>query len=247
MLTITYQWSEAENTHSLQLIHVPGTLHHPFTFGNGTGTLAVKLQDFFIATTPVTQALWTHVMHPEPNPSMRQGPGYPLENVSWESLHQPGGFLDRLNESDVLTHARSRSGRQSGAFRLPSETEWEYAARGGPHWREGFSYSGSHDVAAVAWYDRIHGDHTQPVAQKRSNQLGLYDMSGNIWEWCQDEFTTDLSQIPTDGSPFQGHGSHRVLRGGCFHNWAIHCTVHKRYAIEQDAQDGCIGVRLVFA
>jgi formylglycine-generating enzyme len=119
-----------------------------------------------------------------------------------------------------------------GAFRLPSETEWEYAARGGPHWLDGFRFSGSDDVDSVAWYDRRHGDHTQRVAQKAPNQLGVHDMSGNIWEWCQDVFTRDVATI---------------LRGGCFHNWAVHCTVSKRYEIAHDYHDGCIGFRLVFS
>jgi formylglycine-generating enzyme len=134
-----------------------------------------------------------------------------------------------------------------GAFRLPSETEWEYAARGGPHWLDGFRFSGSDDVDSVAWYDRRHGDHTQRVAQKAPNQLGVHDMSGNIWEWCQDVFTRDVATIPSDGRPFVGPGDDRVLRGGCFHNWAVHCTVSKRYEIAHDYHDGCIGFRLVFS
>jgi formylglycine-generating enzyme required for sulfatase activity len=72
-------------------------------------------------------------------------------------------------------------------------------------------------------------------------------MSGNIWEWCQDVFTPDTRKIPADGSAFAGPGSRRVLRGGCFHNWAIHCTVSKRYEIGRQYHDGCIGFRLVLA
>ena len=85
------------------------------------------------------------------------------------------------------------------------------------------------------------------VALKRSNQLGLYDMSGNVWEWCHDTFTRDVTRIPTDGSPHTAPGPDRVLRGGCFHNWAVHCTVSKRYEIGAEYRDGCIGLRLVLA
>jgi formylglycine-generating enzyme len=133
---------------------------------------------------------------------------------------------------------------RNALFRLPTETEWEYAARGGPHWRDGFRFSGSDDIDAVAWYDRRHGDHTQPVGQKAANRLGLYDMSGNVWEWCQDVYTPDIQRIPRDGTACVEPGNERVLRGGCFHNWAIHCTVSKRYEIAHDFHDGCIGFRL---
>jgi sulfatase modifying factor 1 len=99
----------------------------------------------------------------------------------------------------------------------------------------------------VAWYDRRDGDHTHDVAQKQPNQLGLFDLSGNIWEWCQDSFTRDVMQIPDDGSAFVREVDERVLRGGCFHNWAMHCTVFKRYEIAHDAHDGCIGFRIALS
>lgn len=169
-----------------------------------------------------------------------------MENISWDGLTQPDGFLDRINDSPIMTAVRAQLGPDA-RLRLPSETEWEYAARGGPHWPDGYRFSGSNDIEAVAWYDRRHGDHTQPVARKAPNQLGLYDMSGNVWEWCQDTFTPDVSAVPADGTPFTGPGPDRVLRGGCFHNWTEHCTVSKRYAIASDFHDGCIGLRLVAA
>jgi formylglycine-generating enzyme required for sulfatase activity len=154
--------------------------------------------------------------------------------------------LQRLNESSAAdTLCEKAEGPLE--FRLPTETEWEYAARGGPHWRDAYRYSGSNDIDAVAWYNRRHGDHTQPVAQKAPNQLGLYDMSGNVWEWCQDTYTRDVNLIPRDGKPYSGTGDERVLRGGCFHNWAAHCTVSKRYEIASSFHDGCIGLRVVLA
>jgi sulfatase modifying factor 1 len=158
-----------------------------------------------------------------------------------------GGFLGRLNDGQVCAAILAKLASRSGVFRLPSETEWEYAARGGPHWTDGFRFSGSNDIDAVAWYDRRHGDHTQPVGRKAPNQLGIYDMSGNVWEWCQDVFTREIERIPQDGTPVVGPGDERVLRGGCFHNWAVHCTVSKRYEIAHDYHDGCVGFRLVFS
>lgn len=186
----------------------------------------------------------------------------------------PGGFLDRINASAALS-AVSAAAPQA-RFRLPSEAEWEYAARGGPHWRDGFRFSGSNDAAAVAWYGRrwsgvhelmvrLFGGHrgwrlanrlrfgipmptrTHEVATKAPNQLGIYDMSGNVWEWCQDACTDELAALPEDGTAWPGPSAERRLRGGCHHNWDLHCTVYWRYGIEPDAHDSCIGLRLALS
>ncbi len=244
METVTYNWKSGDEIHAFKLVFVRGTHGLPFSFGEAVKR-SINIQDFFIGTVPVIQALWTHVMRP--NPSAREGADLPLENVSWDEIRRPGGFLDRINESPLRTAVVEKTGSEVGRFRLPSETEWEYAARGGPDWSDGFRFSGSDDIDAVAWYDRRHGDQTQTVALKAANQLGIYDMSGNIWEWCEDVFTRDIENIPADGTPYVGPGDERVLRGGCFHNWPIHCTVSKRYEIGHDYHDGCIGLRLAFS
>ena len=246
MQSARYTWSDADGDHAFELVHVRGTHGEPFAFGEAPSTLLVELSDFFIATVTVTQRLWTHLMGPDANPAVNRGPDLPLENASWDTLTTQGGYLQRLNGSSMAAAVRAQLTSAYG-FRLPSETEWEYAARGGPHWSDGFRFSGSNDVEAVAWYDRRHGDHTQPVARKVPNQLGIYDMSGNVWEWCEDAFTRDVRSIPRDGTPFAGPSEDRVLRGGCFHNWASHCTVSKRYEIARDFHDGCIGIRLVLS
>jgi formylglycine-generating enzyme len=240
-----YRWSDGDVNHVFDFVYVKGTQGHPYSFGQTTGGNPVEIQDFFIATVPVTQALWTHIMGGDANPSLHRGQNLPLENVSWDAITEPDGFLNFINESSAGATILDKLASGNSRFRLPSETEWEYAARGGPHWRDGFHFSGGNDIDAVAWYNRKHGDHTQPVGQKAPNQLGIYDMSGNVWEWCQDVFTPDIESIPQNGVAFIGPGDERVLRGGCFHNWAVHCTVSKRYEIARDFHDGCIGFRLV--
>lgn len=248
MKTITYQWHANDSPHVFSLVHVEGTGGRPFSFGEGNGQRAIEVSSFYMATVPVSQALWKHLLGPEDNPSIQRGDLRPVENVSWNQLTARDGFLDKLNASGVLAVAAEAAAcKDELRFRLPSETEWEYAARGGPHWKDGFQFSGGNDIEPVAWYQNNTGDQMHDVALKAPNQLGLYDMSGNAWEWCQDCYTSDIRQIPADGTAFLSGTGRRVLRGGCFHNWAIHCTVSKRYEIAQKFHDGCIGFRLVLA
>jgi formylglycine-generating enzyme len=242
---IRYSWTDVDGEHAVEFVYVRGTHGHAYSFGERAGGRAIDVRSFFIGSVPVTQALYTHVMGADSNPSLHCGAELPLENLSWNGITEPGGFLDRINGSPAGAEILAQASARPGALRLPSEAEWEYAARGGPRWSDGFRFSGSDDIDAVAWYDRRHGDHTQPVGKKAPNQLGIYDMSGNVWEWCQDVFAPDVELIPQDGSAARGPGDERVLRGGCFHNWAVHCTVWKRYAIASDCHDGCIGLRLV--
>jgi formylglycine-generating enzyme required for sulfatase activity len=245
--SLKYAWKSGDALTEIVFVYVEGTNGRPYSFGEGGNTREFDVTGFYIATVPVTQAHWDCVTGGGSNPAANRGVDLPQENVSWDEITRPGGFMDRINASPIRAELAAQASRGGGEFRLPSEAQWEYAARGGPHWTDGYRFSGNNDVDAVAWYDRRHGDHTQPVALKAPNQLGIYDMSGNVWEWCQDVHTPDVSSIPASGMPYAGPGEQRVLRGGCFHNWAVHCTVSKRYEIEHDCHDGCIGFRLLFA
>lgn len=171
----------------------------------------VSLSDYHIGQTEVTQALWTAVMGN--NPSNNKGDNLPVDNVSWNDC------IDFIKKLNAITGA---------TFRLPTEAEWEFAARGG-NASKGFIYSGSNDINEVAWYAENSADATHPVAQKKANELGLYDMSGNVYEWCNDIYGKSYYKSSPEHNP-QGadNGSSRVLRGGCYYNNADNCRVSFR-------------------
>ena len=187
---------------------------------------SVTLSDYYIGQTEVTQELWEAVMGG--NPSYFTGDNQcPVESVSWDDCQE---FIKKLNR---LTGKN---------FRLPTEAEWEYAARGGNK-SKGYKYSGSNDADAVAWYNKNSGSKTQPVAQKQSNELGLYDMSGNVWEWCQDWYGkySSRSQSNPKGA---NTGSYRVMRGGSWINGARFVRVSDRIYFAPDYRSGNFGLRL---
>ncbi|MDE6339121.1 MAG: formylglycine-generating enzyme family protein [Muribaculaceae bacterium] len=173
---------------------------------------------FYIGKTEVTQRLWTAVMGS--NPSYFRGENLPVENVTWFDCQE---FVERLSR---LT------GR---IFRLPTEAEWEYAARGGDKSR-GYKYSGSDDLYRVGWYTENSGSTTHQVGQKLDNELGLFDMSGNVWEWCSDNYSNNYN------SP--RNSSNRVYRGGSWGNIPINCRVARRISNAPDSCNSLIGLRL---
>ncbi len=179
-------------------------------FGNET------LKDFAVGQTEVTQGLWKAVMDGN-NPSSFAGSedenhdNYPVENVSWDDAQN---FITKLN---FITGKN---------FRLLTGAEWEFAARGGNK-SQGYTYSGSNNVDDVAWYNGNAGGQTHPVASKRPNELGIYDMSGNVWEWTE-----------------EASGSYRVHRGGSWYNDAGNASSSSRRDYSPDRRYDYLGFRL---
>ena len=189
-------------------------------------THSVTLSSYYICKYEVTQALWRAVMGS--NPSKFKGDNLPIENVSWNDCQT---FINRLN---------SYTGRN---FRLPTEAEWEFAARGGNYSRH-YKYSGSNYISDVAWYDGNSSNRTHPVGTKQANELGLYDMSGNVCEWCSDWYGSYSSYSQNDPTG-PNSGSYRVLRGGC---WSIrYCRSSCRYFITPGSRYNYLGLRLVLS
>lgn len=185
----------------------------------------VTLSDYYIGEIPVTQALWQAVMGG--NPSCSQGVNNPVECVSWNDCQE---FLKKLNQQTGMT------------FSLPTEVQWEYAARGGNK-SKGYKYAGSNSVKDVAWYTDNSGGMTHPVKGKRANELGLYDMSGNVWEWCQD-WLGSYSSTPQTNPIGPATGSYRALRGGSWNSRARVCRVAFRFFNTPDHRDRLTGFRL---
>ena len=188
-------------------------------------THQVTLSSYMIGKTEVTQELWEAVMGS--NPSHFKGSNLPVEEVSWEDCQE---FITKLN---ALTGKN---------FRLPTEAEWEFAARGGNNSR-GYKYSGSNTLSNVAWYDDNSGSQTHPVGTKSPNELGIYDMSGNVWEWCSDWYGnySSSSQYNPTGSI---SGSRSVFRGGSWFSNARFCRVSNRDDYYPTYRDNNLGLRL---
>ena len=191
----------------------------------------VEVSDFYMGESPVVQALWQAVMGN--NPSSNQGDTLPVERVSWDECQE---FCKKLN---ALCRSQLPEGYD---FALPMEAEWEYAARGG-NMSNKYKFSGSNHIDDVAWFRDNSGRETHPVKQKNANELGLYDMSGNVWEWCEDRYTSYLiSMSPNHRGPYSD--SDRVLRGGGWGVSASGCRVAKRNFLSPGARNGSSGFRL---
>ncbi|MDE5610225.1 MAG: SUMF1/EgtB/PvdO family nonheme iron enzyme [Bacteroidales bacterium] len=193
---------------------------------------SVTLDGFYIGATEVTQAQWEFVMGTtiaqQAGSSELYGVGddYPMYYVSWEEAVQ---FCEKLSQLTGKT------------YRLPTEAEWEYAARGGRS--GGAKYAGSEYIYSVAWYENNSGSKTHPVGQKYSNGLGLYDMSGNVWEWCSDWYG-DYSYSPSVNPQGPASGSSRVERGGSWYNGAVSCRVSRRYGFNPGNRAFNLGFRV---
>ena len=188
---------------------------------------SVTVSDFSIGKTEVTQAQWVAIMGS--NPSSFKGDNLPVEQVSWDDVQV---FLGKLNVKTGKT------------YRLPTEAEWEYAARGGKD-SQGYTYSGSNTIADVAEYDGNNNKSTKPVAGRKPNELGLYDMSGNVWEWCSDWYGENYYASLLQNNP-QGPstGSNRVFRGGSWPDHASYCRVAIRGLVTPYYRSYNLGFRL---
>ncbi len=217
-----------------------------FTMGNNAGNddekpaHHVTVKDFYIGAYPVTQAQWQAVMGTS---ALLSNPSYfknrldcPVENVSWEDIQV---FLHKLNAHLSLEERQH--------YRLPTEAEWEYAAKGGKQ-SNGYEYAGSDFIKNVAWYDSNSRNKTHPIGQKTPNELGLYDMTGNVWEWCQDHWHDNYNDAPQDGSAWESEESTvRILRGGSWYNDQSYCRVTYRNSDNPDNRSYFSGFRLAIS
>ena len=198
----------------------------------------VTLSSYYIGETEVTQALWQAVMGSTVSqqrdkankewPLRGVGTNYPMYNISWDECQE---FVRKLN---------SLTGQ---AFRLPTEAQWEFAARGGNK-SQGYKYSGSNTLGNVAWYYDNSGQETHPVKTKSPNELGIYDMSGNVSEWCHDYWNSSYESSSQTNPTGASSGSYRVHRGGGWSSTTWGCRVSKRTYETPVGRNDPLGFRL---
>lgn len=196
-------------------------------YSNESPVRRVQVSDFLMGRFEVTQKLWYFVMRHNPS-YFSDCDNCPVERITWTDAMQ---FIERLNELTKLH------------FRLPSEAEWEYAASGGRNNRKIYKYSGSSKIDEVAWFITNAGSRTHPAGTKKSNSLGLFDMSGNVYEWTRDwmgKYRKDQKLNPK--GPEKGKA--KVIRGGCWHDTEEGCRVKCRVEMKPAEKNGCVGMRL---
>lgn len=189
----------------------------------------VTLSSYKIGKFPITQAQWRAVMGKNPSYYQENSDDYPVENISWQ---------------DAILFCKEYSKLTGIEYRLPTEAEWEFAARGGNK-SCGYLYSGSNNVEEVACYGSNSHGKTTPVGEKMPNELGIYDMSGNVEEWCSDFWQADYSPEHQTNPQGPKKGTKRVLRGG---NWAFNdtsCRVYRRNSEDPAKRSRFNGLRIV--
>ncbi|GAB1484633.1 hypothetical protein MASR2M78_34510 [Treponema sp.] len=210
-----------------------------------------SLSSFLLAETETTQDLWNSVM--KGNPSKFRGSDKPVENVSWLDAVR---FCNALSEAEGLQVAYTISGsnvswdRNASGYRLPTEAEWEYAARGGnlgtspDQTLSRAPYSGGTDALELGWFDRNSGKSTQSVAKKKPNELGFYDMSGNVWEWCWDWYGSYPKESVKDPEGAERGTGQKVMRGGAWFTPVNLLRVTYRYWNTPTFKVNSVGFRL---
>lgn len=187
----------------------------------------VSLNNYYIGETEVTQALWKAVM--SQNPSSFKGDNLPVDCVSWD---------------DCVEFCRLLSHKTGKRFRLPTEAEWEFAARGGNK-SNCYKYPGSNNVYEVAWCIGVSDSIPHAVKTKKPNELGIYDMAGNAWEWCSDYWGAKYNDYHEINPQGPSTGEYRVHRGGGWLNRPTHCRISYRYKAKQSRRNDFRGFRLV--
>ena len=206
----------------------------------------VTVDSFYIGTYEITQDIYEQVMGT--NPSNFEGARLPVETVNWYDAVE---FANALSRKDGLDEVYTIDGEDvvcdwdKKGYRLPTEAEWEYAARGGAK-NQGYTYAGSNTVGDVAWYFDNSSNKTHNVGSKTANELGLYDMSGNVWEWCWDFYGKYSSSLQPDPVG-PGSGSGRVERGGSWYGDARDCRVANRSGGSPEYASYSYGFRVALA
>ncbi|MEZ4772293.1 MAG: SUMF1/EgtB/PvdO family nonheme iron enzyme [Bacteroidia bacterium] len=206
----------------------------------------VTLDSFLIGKYPVTQALWSALM--PKNPSEFKGPNRPVEQVTWLDAAK---FCNVLSKNQGLKEVYEFNGEvevlinyESNGFRLPTEAEWECAAKGGVVDGGKYYYAGSNDLNFVSWHESNCHEQSQPVGLKMPNQLGIYDMSGNVWEWCNDWYM-DYTEKEEENPIGSNIKTERVRRGGSWRFDYRGCRVAYRRSKPVEFLDDDLGFRLV--
>ncbi|GHV83851.1 hypothetical protein AGMMS50212_11910 [Spirochaetia bacterium] len=205
----------------------------------------VTVHSFYMGQYEVTQAEYETVLGH--NPSEFKGGNLPVENVSW---YEAVEYCNKLSLKEGLKPAYSGSGNdivcnfKASGYRLPTEAEWEYAAKGGNKDTMTYEYSGSNNADAVAWYYSNSGERTHDVGTKAPNSLGLYDMSGNVWEWCWDWYG-DYSMVEQTDPAGAASGSYRVLHGGGWDDLTLYLRSAYRGNLTPTFRGNDLGFRVV--
>lgn len=218
---------------SMEFVYVKGGCYQMGdTFGDGSSdekpVHEVCVDDYYIGKYEVTQGQWEKVIGSNPSDFKDCGENCPVEGVSWNDVQE---FIKKLNS------------QTDGKYRLPTEVEWEYACRSGG---KNEKYSGGSDVESAGWYSSNSGSKTHQVGTKSPNGLGIYDMSGNVWEWVQDWYSSSAYKEHSRKNPiYDSPGSPRVIRGGSWDNYPQFLRCAYRIYASPDGRDRILGFRLL--